>query len=323
MHPARDDADARVLVVGGDGFVGRALARELVAERIDVWIADTRVSGRQEGLARERAVDVTDTSAVEALVDEARPDAVVHLAAALTQACRDDPVAGVEVNCLGATNVFQAAVRARVPRVVFTSSVAVFGARQGADAVTEETRPRPSSVYGATKAFQEQLAIAFGELQQETRFVGLRLGWVYGPGRTRGWTEFQEMIEGFAVERETVPCPRCEDLMDWTYVDDAVGGVVACLRAREPRLPIYNLRGDIRPVTDAVALLQRLFPSVAVRWYESRLPEVAWGYSGERIQNELGYSSTTRLEVGLVKTLQSIRTAAGLPAVAVAGLADR
>lgn len=278
---------ARILVTGAAGFLGRAVIARL-EERGD----ETR------GFDRSFGDDVSDAPTFDAALAGFRPDAVVHLATLLTPECAADPPRGALVNCVGTAVVLHGSLRANVRTVIFASSVAAIA---------------PGSVYGATKAFGEHLAAALRPGHAAARVIGLRFGWIYGEGRTRGWNELYQLVEGFALERPEIRYPDYGGPLDWTYVDDASAAVIACLDRAPLSATVYDLAGDHRPVTDAIRHLSRRFPGVRTTGYAATTPPTAWSsLDGSPIERDTGFRPSIRLEEGLDRTIDAIRRANGL-----------
>jgi UDP-glucose 4-epimerase len=178
--------DSRILVIGGAGFVGSHIVDQLLEEPVrEIVVLDNFVRGTRENLKsadedeRVRIVDgsLTDTDLLAELM--AGTDYVFHLAALWLYECVHEPRSAVEVNIVGTFNVIEAAQRAGVKKVVYSSSASVYG-----DAVeTPMTEDHPfnnRTTYGATKIAGEQLFRAFNE-QHDLDYVGLRYMNVYGP----------------------------------------------------------------------------------------------------------------------------------------------
>jgi UDP-glucose 4-epimerase len=283
-------ANSGVLVVGGCGFLGArfaALGRE----------AGHAVTTADVLAGANRALDITDAAAVVALVKDVRPQAVVHLAAALTDAGERDPIAATRLNALGTAAVFAAAEQHGCERVVYASSISAVGPVHGA--VGDDTRLAPGNVYGATKAFAEHLAAAMSARAGAPRYLGLRFGYVYGPGRVRGWRQTQEMIERVAAGERDLVYPDFPDPVDWTWIDDAAQVLVRAIERPIPRLAAINVVGDKRRVRDAVAHLQRRIPDLRATPQPANTPPAAWDLINDSLQAMLGYVPSTTLEQGI------------------------
>jgi nucleoside-diphosphate-sugar epimerase len=151
-----------VVITGGSGFIGLALARRL-AERDDVerlTLLDaappppgTRLPGRAEAVVG----DVCDREVVRGLLAPKRP-VVFHLASIVSAGAERDFDLALRVNLDGTRNVLEACRAAPgLPRVVFASTLAVFGGSEMPETVTDSLRPVPQTTYGATKAACELL----------------------------------------------------------------------------------------------------------------------------------------------------------------------
>ncbi|MDP6572367.1 MAG: NAD-dependent epimerase/dehydratase family protein [Rhodospirillales bacterium] len=160
----------QVVITGGTGFLGLALARRLTglagltgvsgrAEAIDEIVLFDRTvpDAPPSGLdrrARLVADDVTDRQAVEALIDD-DDVAVFHLASVVSAGAERDFDLAMGVNLDGGRNVLEAVRRrAGVPRVVFASSIATFGGTLP-DVVSDSTKHTPQTTYGMTKVIGE------------------------------------------------------------------------------------------------------------------------------------------------------------------------
>jgi len=145
----------RVLVTGGSGFIGTRLASDLVAARHDVVIYDIRPSVHTN--VRIIIGDVRDAAALSAAT--CNIDAVIHLAAEH----RDDvkPISlYYDVNVLGMKNLVEACRTNDVRRILFTSTVAVYGLNKPHP--NEASSPEPFNEYGKTKLEAEGVLNEWG-----------------------------------------------------------------------------------------------------------------------------------------------------------------
>ena len=148
----------RVLVTGGNGFVGRHLVTAL-RERGDTTLVAARL---HDGAGVDFALDLGDAQNVTDVVNRAQPDLIFHLAAqAAVPASLEDPLATYDVNALGTARLLEAVRQTgKRPRVVLASSGEVYGARERSDYPLRETlAPQPANPYAASKAAAEAIAL--------------------------------------------------------------------------------------------------------------------------------------------------------------------
>ena len=231
----------KVLVTGAAGFVGAALALRLLERGDEVVGVDNldpccNVSLKRARLDRVRAfpgfhdirADIADREAMAALFARERPSAVVHLAALPgVRACADSPEACVDANLAGFANILEGCRRNGVGHLVYASSSAVYGAVTALPFPVRAAADRPLSLYAATKRSNELMAHCYGEFHG-LRATGLRLASVYGPWGRPDMALFRftrNILEGRAVELYN----GGRHGRDFTYVDDAVEGVVRVL----------------------------------------------------------------------------------------------
>ena len=161
----------KVVITGGTGFIGRRLAQRILEigqltgpsggpEEVDELILFDAVEppGPIDGLdGRAQVVigDITDRDLVFGLVD--RDDiSVFHLASIVSGGAEKDFDLALSVNLMGGLNVFEACrARAARPRLVFASSVAVFGGSDMPTVVSDTTKQTPQTTYGMTKTIGE------------------------------------------------------------------------------------------------------------------------------------------------------------------------
>ena len=247
-----------VAVTGASGFLGRAVAAELVAAGHDVRTLQRRPS-RVDG-ATDILGSVSDRDAVARLVDGA--EGVVHLAAKVSLA--GDPAQFRAVNVEGTRTVLDEARRAGASRFVQVSSPSVAHAGSALSGVgAEPASPEHArGDYARTKAEAELLALA-GD-SDAMPVVAVRPHLVWGPGDTQ--------LVGRIVDRaRRGRLPLLDGglaLIDSTYVDNAASGIVAALhRAEHGHGRAFVLtNGEPRPVGDLLAGICLAFGVQPPRW---------------------------------------------------------
>ncbi|GAA4746345.1 NAD-dependent epimerase/dehydratase family protein [Amnibacterium soli] len=236
---------SRVLVTGASGWLGAAVARDLLAAGHEVRTLQRRPSG-VEG-AEDVLGSVTQPDAVERAVQTI--DAVVHLAAKVSFAGAEADF--VAVNIEGTRTLVRAAKRAGVHRFVFVSSPSV--AHTGEAIMGEDAPPaqpeRARGPYARTKAAAE--LVALGADAPGLAVVAVRPHIVWGPGDPQLVARVQQRA---AAGRLPVVGSGAA-LVDSTYLDDAVSGIRAALDAAERvHGNAYVLTsGEPRPISELFA----------------------------------------------------------------------
>ena len=235
----------RVLVTGASGFLGRAVAAEIVAAGHEVRCFQRRPSGVAG--ATDVLGSMTEPADVTSAV--AGVDAIVHLAAKVSLA--GAPADFVAVNVEGTRTLIDAAREHGVGRLVFVSSPSV--AHAGASITGSDAEPAdPEHAHGdyaRTKAAAELLALAADS--PELRVVAVRPHLVWGPGDTQ---LIARIVERARAGRLPL-LGHGAALIDTTYIDNAAGAIAAALeRVDAVHGNAYVItNGEPRPVAELLA----------------------------------------------------------------------
>ncbi len=173
-----------VVVTGGAGFLGSTLVPALIDAGYSVHVVDNLVSGKKEHVpkgARLHVVDITDAPVLEKLFLSLEPIYTVFHLAALPRVpfSIDFPKESHAVNVNGLLNVFEAARKAHVRRIVYSASSSAYG-DQTVMPLQEDMKPNPKSPYAAQKHYGELLAKQYN-LHYGIETVCLRYFNIFGP----------------------------------------------------------------------------------------------------------------------------------------------
>lgn len=263
---------ARVLVIGA-GQVGTFAARALSGEKCVVVAADAnpgpgyflRYSGGTD--IELTKADILDQDGLAALMAEHAPEVVVLSAGLVGDACESDQRRAWEVNVQGVERTAQIATRSGVRRLVFVSSLAVYG-RPPVAAITETTRLEPRSEYGRTKAEAEYALARYRGDGLEICI--LRPTGTYGPLRLGGGSHSARFVEGAllsAVRQKRVSIQANATTADqYLYIED-LGRAIALAALRD--LPAHDYVFNVGPGRTTTAAefstaLAHVVPGVAV-----------------------------------------------------------
>jgi UDP-glucuronate 4-epimerase len=232
---------ADILVTGSAGFIGSHLAHRLL-DRGDRVIGVDNISPYYDPalklarLARLEArdgyrhlkLDIADREGVAALFAETRPAGVVNLAAQPgVRYGLEHPHAYVDSNLVGFLNILEGCRHTQPAHLVYASTSSAYGANGKLPFSPHDSANHPLSLYAATKLANEAMAHSYAHLFR-VPCTGLRFFTVYGP-----WTRPDMALYKFA---NAISAGQPIDVYgegrmqrDFTFVDDIVSGVVACL----------------------------------------------------------------------------------------------
>ena len=202
MTPAQTPGPGQsALVLGGGGFLGRAVCKDLRTRGLTVLAADlTPATDTDEAVV---ALDISDRDAVSDLVRSDSPSVIINLSYVVEPALAADLHKAVSVNQLGQINCLDAAVASGVPRYVNASSIASYGPDQayyGVRAITEADGCPPDrhrGLYGPMKAFDELVAAQYAD---RIGTCNIRFNVIFGPGRRNGFTAWTSVLAGDDME---------------------------------------------------------------------------------------------------------------------------
>ena len=232
-----------VLVTGAGGFIGAATSRALLErgnevvgiDNLNDYYDPALKQARLSSLARQfdnrfrfERVDFADGQQLQRVADSIEIEAILHLGAqAGVRYSLENPSAYIQSNLVGHANMLELA-RHRVPRhMVYASSSSVYGGNKSLPFRIEDRVDHPLSLYAATKKADELLSESYSNLYR-IPLTGLRFFTVYGPwGRPdmAMWIFTKALFSG-----ERLPLFNHGEMRrDFTYIDDIVRGVIACL----------------------------------------------------------------------------------------------
>jgi UDP-glucose 4-epimerase len=172
-----------ILVTGGAGFIGSHIVDAYLQAGHQVVIVDDLSTGKKENLnpqARFYQMDILDDKVQQILQDE-KIEVVNHHAAQIkVKASLEDPYFDVKVNVLGSVLLLDLCRRSGVRKFIYASSGGAMYGEADHGAFTEEQKPRPFSVYGASKMTVESYVDVFHQ-NFGMEYTILRYANVYGP----------------------------------------------------------------------------------------------------------------------------------------------
>jgi UDP-glucose 4-epimerase len=301
----------RILITGGAGLIGSHIADLLVHEQpreivvLDNFVRGTRANLKAAASGAPVTIvegDIRDRDLLQRTM--AGIDVVFHQAAIRITQCAEDPRLALEVLVDGTFNVVEAAVYAKVAKVVAASSASVLGM---ADTFPTDERHHPynnRTIYGAAKAFNEGLLRSFAEMYG-LNYVALRYFNVYGPRMDAHgvYTEvFIRWMERIAMGQAPLIFGDGMQTMDFVHVQDIARANILAAKANVTD-EVFNIASGTETSLKEVAekLLRimgsKLHPEHAAERKVNPVPRRL--ADTRKAREQLGFESTMSLDEGL------------------------
>jgi threonine 3-dehydrogenase len=262
----------KILLTGAGGQIGHDLIGALSSAGhivVSTDLAPRPPSHAHAGGDSWQRLDVTDADATEKLFDKVKPDLVFHLAAILSARGEKDPKLAYDVNQTGTWNVLEACRKSGVSRMMFTSSIAVFGPPPSGplpDPTPDDVALHPTTMYGVTKVAGELLCAYYTKKWnvdcRGVRFPGLISAAMPGGGSS----DYALFMYIDAVRKGGYEAfARADTRIPLMYMPDGVRALLELAMADRERLTrsIYNIAAFSPRADEIAASVQRLIPDAS------------------------------------------------------------
>jgi UDP-glucose 4-epimerase len=283
-------------VTGGRGFIGRAAGRLLRRSGYEVVSLDaTPASSPDRG---EVVGDVADASQLQRVFGNQALGAVIHLAAILPTAAQREPTQATRVNIDGSLHLLELARQFGVPRMVFGSSLSVYGTCPADRAVSETDRAAPEDLYGAAKLYVERLGAAYRQ-SYGLEFVSLRIGRAVGAAAHSATSAWRSQIFELLATRHpaeiTLPYVGSERIL-LVHVEDVARMLMALVQAPSPAHSVYNAACESVVVADLQREVEKLNSNVSVKLREAQALGNPRRLDSSRFQQEFSFQTVPIFE---------------------------
>lgn len=322
----------KVLLTGGAGFIGSALCRYLIAdEKVSVFNVDklTYAANLQSLKSVEknaryefRKLDICDRNALDKILADFRPDAIIHLAA---ESHVDRSITGsadfIQTNIVGTYQLLEAARtywsnlkgdEKTKFRFLHVSTDEVYGSLGDEGLFHEQTPYDPSSPYSSSKAASDHLVLAWHRTYGLPALIS-NCSNNYGP------FQFPEKLIPLMVlnarEGKTLPVyGNGQNIRDWLYVDDHARALFTILRkgrlGEKYNVGGRNERTNLSVVETICDMLDTLEPATTARrslvTYVTDRPghDARYAIDATKLETELGWRARENFDSGIEKTVR-------------------
>lgn len=256
-----------IFVIGGAGFIGSRLTRSLIkrGERVVCFDINPNTADFSDLGEKVKVVrgDMTQFDDVLAQMAAAEPTRVINLSYFLGNF--HPPHIATKLNVIGMDNCFEAARLLGINRVVYASSLAVYGRQNkyGARPVTEEDHKFGHDQYAMHKIFNEWQAQDFMDKYPDMKITGLRPANVTGPDKVRGSVDHVNCItqsaRGNPIEFEFADFMRLP-----IHVDDVTEMFERILMKDQPNHAVYNSGGQPISMGEIAGIVKNFVPEAQI-----------------------------------------------------------
>lgn len=309
-----DISGSTVLVTGGAGLVGSHTVDMLLAENVgNIIVFDRVINEANLGNAmrspKVRIIqgDIFSRKDVEGATKGV--DFVLHLAAILLLSSAKNPRRCLRDNIDGTYNLLDIISKGRVKKLVFASSIAVYGDSQREVLMTEDYPFNNRSMYGASKIIGEQFCRIFQDMIG-LRYIALRYSSVYGP--KQHWQGLYPGLIMRALARIEMGLPpqikgNGNEVQDFVYVGDVARANVLALKSSVDDEAINIASGKATTLKELIDILIDLTnPGLNIEFLpiqEKTFNASRW-ISVEKARRLLGFEATTDLKTGLKRLIE-------------------
>ena len=292
-----------VFVTGASGFLGQSLVNTLIDQGKEVLCFDytspkDEILERWKGKATFRQGDIQDVKLIAELVSQSGTvDPIIHLAGLLTAGCDRDPKSAIGVNIGGTYNVLDAALKNGKRRVVFASTIGVYG-RGLPQPITEDMALEPDGWYGLSKQSAEQVGLLYAR-RFGLDFRAVRFAAVTGPNRVAVGSAslFTSLIPEKAAKGEHYAIEVTPDTSyPVVYIKDAVDALIKLMTIPEAKSRIYNIASGNVVVDKMVDYIKKIIPAASFSYepVEDIMAVVSgykeWTIGCDRAAKEIGWT---------------------------------
>ncbi len=284
-----------VMVTGGTGFIGNRIIRKLLERGEEVVCFDlapprANLTTHLDRITLYRG-DVTQLPQLMEAINVHDVTRIIHMAALLPPDTEDRPHFAMQVNIGGTNNVFEAARWCGIERVVYASSIAVYGVQDtfGERPITEDDVNDPINVYGMTKSVNDFSARRYTDLYG-LDLRGIRICTVFGHGRVTGMTG---MIGGLMVSLPAIGQPISmpfheDEPSPMIHAEDAAEIFVRAALAGKLNHRTYISGGNLATIKDMADAVRSFIPDAHITTGDRTVPHV-YLVDNSRMLADIGY----------------------------------
>lgn len=283
----------KILVTGATGFIGKHLCRKLLKLGYDI----TAISFEEGAIDGKKvfALDITDRKAVEKYFNNKKFDIIFHLAAV-----REGAERCMLVNGLGTLNILEQLKKESVGKIIYASTIEVYGRQKKTSVISEKVIPCPDTFYGIGKILGEYYCRNYFN-GFKTPYICLRFTSVYGKNQISP-SVVETFINRAEKNQDIVIHGKGEGKVDLIFVEDVIN--VLIMAGNSKKIGVFNIGSDsIISIKDLANAIREIWLSQSKIIFDRTKTENCYNIklNIQKAREELNYFPTYTITKGLKK----------------------
>jgi len=304
----------RVLVVGGAGYLGGILSKQLLDHGYAVRVLDNLMYG-DEGIASLRHHpafefihgDIRDIRVVVKAIKEI--DAVIHLAAIVGDpASALDPEETIEINYLSSKILAEVCKQSQINRFIFASTCSVYGANEPGKMLDEQSKLNPISLYAEMKLNSEKGILSLEDDNFSPTI--LRMGTLFGVSPRMRFDLVINVLTVKAIMEGKFTVFGGNQWRPFCHVKDAAQAYINCLEApiEAVKGETFNIAPENTTISDMGKLVKKLISNAEMIMDETQVDQRDYCVSDKKIRNKIRYKHAYTISDGIKEIKSTILT---------------
>jgi len=294
----------RILITGASSALGKRIIPKL-NKKFDLYL-----TGHNENIKLGiKGVNLLNPKSVLTLIDEIKPEIIIHLAA-IVDLSRNFDIANkcIDINIKGTLNLLEAVRKQHVKKFIFTSTEEIYG--NNSIPFTEEQIPCPPSPYSVSKIAGEQLCKQYAN-ELNFSLAIFRLATFYGPQVKPPRLISQIILK--ALKNQDILLNLGKKKRDYLYIDDVYSAFDAVLNQSKQSINLFNLGGgamfSLKEVVDIILNITKSSSKVIYGAFPDRIMESdEWLLNINKAKELLNWRPITSITEGISKTIKYFKS---------------
>lgn len=287
----------RIVLLGASGFIGKSLLPKLISEKFDVTAMIHNSSIMNSSIIQD---DILNPEFLDSELNE--NDIIVNLIGQYT----NNDSNFIDLNITGGLNLLNSCIKNNVKKIILISTINVYG-NSIEKSSTENDELFPKTNYGLIKLLTEKLYEQFTKIYKIDVTI-LRMSNLYGPNKKAGY--ITDLIHStIDTEKNLLAYNNGNQLRDVLYIDDAVDGIIKCIKTPLSGFNIFNISsGSKYKINEIIQEIESISNQKLNITYSEYIPdEICIWADNSKAKNILGFSPTVSFHKGLKTTIDHLK----------------